>query len=181
MKKLAVTLVIGCLPMMVSAHHAVAPHYDTGMDLLIEDAVISEFRMVNPHSFLYFDAPGDDNEMSSWRCELRPAAVLRRNGWTDESFVAGQIVTVRGHPARREDNVCLLQAVVLSDGTEIGPRSNLGGAGSGQDSAQGIENKSRDRSVSLANGQPDISGDWVSLSFVRGGTGGCEPGTEQWV
>ena len=172
-EKLAVTLVIGCLPMMVSAHHAVAPHYDTGLDLLIEDAVISEFRMVNPQSFLYFDAPGDDNEMSSWRCELRPAAVLRRNGWTDESFVAGQIVTVRGHPAIREDNVCLLQAVVLSDGTEIGPRSNLGGAGSGQDSAQGIENESRDRSFSLANGQPDISGDWVSLSFVRGGLGGA--------
>ena len=155
------------------AHHAVAPHFDTGRDLFIENAVITELRIVNPHSYLYFDAPGNDNEMANWRCELRPAVVLRRRGWTDESFIAGQVVTIRGHPARREDNVCVLEAVVLADGTEIGPNSDLSRRTSGRGLGEGIANDSKDRSVPLDNGQPDISGDWVSLSFVRGGLGGA--------
>jgi len=64
----------------VQAHHASAPHYDRNNSVFIQDAVITEFKMVNPHSFVYFDAMGEDNKMANWRCELRPAVVLKRNG-----------------------------------------------------------------------------------------------------
>ena len=46
--------------------------------------------------------------------------VLRRVGWTDETFVPGQVVTIKGNPARREDNVCSVDTITLADGTEIG-------------------------------------------------------------
>jgi hypothetical protein len=156
----------------VSAHHAAAPHYDHSRDVLIENAMISEFKMVNPHSFIYFDAPGAGNEIANWRCELRPAAVLLRMGWTQETLAVGQSVTVTGNPAWREDNVCLLQAVVFPDGTEIGPRTDLSSTASSGPRVQAIENDSENRLLTLANGQPNISGDWASLSFTRGGLGG---------
>jgi hypothetical protein len=157
---------------IVSAHHASGPHYFMDQSVTIEDAVISELKMVNPHSYIYFEALGDDDEMSGWRCSLRPATALLKQGWTDESFVEGQVVTIEGHPARREDNVCLITAITLSDGTEIGPNDSWPGADAVPGRSQVVVSDTRDRSEPLANGQPDISGDWVSLSFVRGGLGG---------
>ena len=168
-KCLALLLLV---PLHLSAHHASAPHYDHSKDVLIENAVITEFKMVNPHSFIYFDAPGNDNEVSNWRCELRPAAVLQRMGWTQETLAVGQSVTVTGNPAWREADVCLLQAIVFPDGTEIGPRTDLSETGSNGGRVQVVENDRGNRPLLLANGQPNISGDWVSLSFTRGGLGG---------
>lgn len=157
---------------VASAHHAAAPHYDLNKHLVIEGAVISELKMVNPHSFLYFDVPGENGEMTNWRCGLRPAVALIRQGWTKETFVEGQVVTIKGNPARREENVCLIEAIVLSNGREIGPTTSLTGEESTRDFARTIESDLRDRSAPVANGQPDISGDWVSVSFGRGGLGG---------
>ena len=83
----------------VFAHHSSSPHYDADQEVLLEGAVITELKLVNPHGYLYFDAPGANGEMSNWRCELRAATVLRRVGWTDETFVPGQVVTIKGNPA----------------------------------------------------------------------------------
>lgn len=159
-------------PVASLAHHASAPHFHVDQDIVIENAVISELKMVNPHSYLYFNVAGEENEMVTWRCGLRPASALLRQGWTNETFVKGQIVTIKGKPAKREDNVCLIETIVLADGKEIGPTSTLNGGSAGRDLMQDVESDPRDRSAPVANGQPDISGDWVSQSFVRGGLGG---------
>lgn len=165
-------LLVICSINSVFAHHASAPHYDGNTEVLIKDAVITEFKMVNPHSFIYFDAPGMDGEIANWRCESRPASVLRRLGWTEETFYPGQKVSVEGSPAWREDNVCLMSGIVLADGTKIGPRTNFTNESNNQTAALASDNESKGRSLAITNGQPNISGDWVSLSFERNGLGG---------
>jgi len=159
-------LVLTCLmaSSALQAHHASAPHFFRDQVIVIEGAVITELKLVNPHSYIYFHALGDDNQMANWRCGLRPAVALRRQGWSVETFPPGLEVTIEGHPAKREDNVCLITAIVLADGTKIGPLDNLNGGVATRSLAPAIGIDSMDRSVPLANGQPNISGDWVSVT-----------------
>ena len=58
---------------------------------------------------------------------LRTAArvTLARQGWTQETFRPGQNVTIKGSPARREENVCYLTSFIGEDGREVGRMSTI--------------------------------------------------------
>ncbi len=159
-----------------SAHHSSAPHFDKSIDLVIENAAIVEWKFVNPHSYLYFDVTNDEGELIHWRCESTAATMLRRNGWTAETLAPGQKVTIKGEPARREENVCSLTSITLDDGTVIGRTDNVAGV-IGADIAGSIAGGAApvNRPVKLSNGQPNISGTWLTLSFGPGSKGGEPP------
>ena len=90
---------------VVQAHHAAAPHFD--QDQIIEvEGVFTKLKLANPHTYIYFDVT-DNGETQNWRCELMSASLLKRLGWTKETFQPGQQFTMKGNPARREDNVCV--------------------------------------------------------------------------
>ena len=162
----------------VKAHHSSAPHFDSGKEVVIENAIITELKLVNPHAYIYFEGVGTEGKNTGWRCELRAATILRRMGWTDESFTPGQVVTIKGSAARREDNVCALTSVTLADGTEVNRSTNLSGVDTQPDEVLGMAEASGDRPAQLENGQPNISGYWLTLSFgrARGGAMGAGMG-----
>lgn len=163
----------------LSAHHSAAPHFDMSQELIIENASIVEWKFVNPHSYLYFDVTSEEGEVVNWRCESSAATMLRRNGWTDETLAPGLIVTIKGEPARREDNVCSLKSITLSDGTVIGRSDNVNGTVmiASSDFVR-VDQGDIERPARLSNGQPNISGTWLTLSFGPGSKGG-EPAPPQ--
>ncbi len=148
-----------------SAHHSAAPHFDMSQKLVL-DGVVTDFRFVNPHGYFYFDVTSESGEVSNWRCELAGATGLKRRGWTVETLVPGQRITVNGAPARREDNLCFTTSFILEDGTEISRMTNL------PESTATAEAEDEDRPQYLDNGQPNLSGPWVS----QGRGGGMGPG-----
>ena len=160
-------LVFAALPSQ--AHHSSAPHFDRDTEIVLE-AVVTEFRFVNPHSYVYFDVVNDAGETVAWRCELSAANLARRNGWTPETLSPGDRITINGAPARREENVCFLNSFTTEQGLEIRRSADLVELGiGGADEFVVFAALAEDRPRNLANGDPNISGDWVRFRPMTGG------------
>lgn len=147
------------------AHHGSAPHFDPD-DQVRLDGIVTEFRFVNPHAFVYFDAIDANGESVPWRCELSGATLLGRQGWTPESLVPGQRIEIVGNRARREENACGMRSITAGDGRAIGNEDT------GQADVRPVADpaSAAARPRYLENGQPNISGTWVSRQ--GGGAGG---------
>ena len=100
------------------AHHGVAPHYDDGKQVTI-DGTVSEFRFINPHSFVYLRVVGADGKEAIWHCEMASRSVLARNGLTQESFAAGRHVRITGSQARQNPTGCALREAYFDDGSVL--------------------------------------------------------------
>ncbi|MCZ0953281.1 MAG: DUF6152 family protein, partial [Rhodospirillaceae bacterium] len=94
------------------AHHAIVGNFDLRQDVFLADAVLTEFKFVNPHVYVYLDVTDDEGQVTNWRCEMAAASRLGRRGWTAESLVPGQIMSIDGSPAWREENVCHVGTIV---------------------------------------------------------------------
>lgn len=142
------------------AHHSSAPHFDKSIHISL-DAVVTRWAFVNPHAYLYFDVTEDSGETNNWRCEFSSATNIGRNGFTKETFVSGQHLTILGSPARREDHVCWLESLIFADGTKIDRDTDLpADKVVGEPTVLVLADASQ-RPEYLANGQPNISGYWV--------------------
>jgi len=159
--------------MAVSAHHA-STAFDMSSEVVL-DGIVTEFRLVNPHAYVYFDVRADGGDLQHWRCEMSSATSMKRLGWTVESLVPSEEVTITGALGRNEDNVCYLKDITFDDGTRIG-RSDAfeRGAGAQLAAASPAPAEAPAAVPRLANGQPNLSGSWVSQRGPggRGGPGG---------
>lgn len=106
------------LPGTALAHHSNAPHFDSTKPVSIE-GVITDFKFVNPHAWVYLDVTNDGGLVENWNCELGAASNYRRLGWNEETFAVGARIAIEGHAARRDPVGCSFQSGVLSDGTTI--------------------------------------------------------------
>ena len=129
--------------------------------IVLENAVLTDFRFVNPHVYIYVDVPGGDGSTEPWRCEMSAANHLRKRGWTADSLQTGQIMTVDGSPARRETNVCHVGLITLPDGSTMSGslgRPSVELVQSTLVSAEEADTRPR----ILPNGQPNLGGPWVA-------------------
>jgi hypothetical protein len=144
---------------------AIAPwamaHHGFGTFLMNEDVeitgTVTGLDFVNPHSWLYLDVARPDGEVIKMRCEMRSATTLRRSGWSPDLFEVGNVITITGSPDRDDPYSCYVGTVVFDDGSSLdryGQISAPGDIGQGQ------------RPETLANGQPNISGDWAQEQRV---------------
>ena len=82
------------------AHHSVAGQFDNAKRTKIT-GTISKIEWINPHSYIYLDVKGDKGEITTWRLESLPTAMLRKAGLTSEMLIAGgAIVTADALMAR---------------------------------------------------------------------------------
>lgn len=140
---------------VAAAHHGIA-NFDLNKDLSLSGTV-AELAFVNPHSWLYVNVAGANGEKTVWKCEMRAATVLRRSGWSEAMFTPGTQVTVTGSPDRHDPNTCYLGTITFADGTTM----NRYGQREKTDAVVAA-----DRPERLANGDPNISGDWAAEQRV---------------
>ncbi|RPI59647.1 MAG: hypothetical protein EHM50_08795 [Lysobacterales bacterium] len=114
--RLSALLILLALP--ARAHHGVAPHYDDDTQVTI-DGTVSEFRFINPHSFVYLRTVGADGTEAIWHCEMASRSVLARNGLTQETFAEGKHVTIRGSQARHNPTGCAMREAHFDDGSVL--------------------------------------------------------------
>ena len=80
------------------AHHSAALFYD--LQGIIEiTGKVSEFRFANPHAVVKLDVVGDDGEIQHWTAETTSPSILRRRGWSQDSFETGEILKIQGLPS----------------------------------------------------------------------------------
>lgn len=162
-------------PKLALAHHGGA-EYDLGKTVVFKGK-LTKVDFINPHSWLYFDVAGDDGKVSHHRCEMRSVHVLRRSGWTKETFPVGQQVTIEASPNRTDPASCYLQTIVFSDGTRMDRYGQyIKAPQGGVTEVRGpIPVAKKDRPARRPTGEPNISGDWAPIQQVMvnpKGTGG---------
>ena len=136
-----------------AAHHGITAQFDTSTTFEIA-GVVTDLEFVNPHAYVYFDVTADSGEVVPWRCELRAATVLRRSGWSEDMFSPGTNIAVVGSPDRRDPQTCYLVTVTFANGVTVERYGQL----APEDLADGGPG---DRPARLANGHPNIGGDWA--------------------
>jgi hypothetical protein len=138
-----------------NAHHGIA-NFDLNTDIEL-NGVITDVEFLNPHSWVYLDVEDASGETVAWRCEMRGATVLTRSGWSEDMFVAGSQISIAGSPDRRDPTTCYLSTAVFADGSSVDRYGQL------QPPQPGAGDN---RPARLANGDPNISGDWAAEQQV---------------
>ena len=111
----------GVLAMSVpaGAHHGTGT-YDSSKSVTLS-GVVTEFAFVNPHVALYFDVKDANGRVVNWAIEMNSPGVLRRAGWTKETFKAGDQITITVRPAKAGTPVGLINRSqpVLVNGKQV--------------------------------------------------------------
>ncbi len=136
-----------------SAHHGITGQFDTTQTVELT-GVVTDMRFVNPHSYVYFDVETDAGDVLPWRCEMRAATALRRSGWTPELFTPGTEIAIVGSPDRRDAQTCYLITVTFDNGTTL------------ERYEQRREIDDVERAPRLANGRPNLGGDWAAPQLL---------------
>jgi len=98
----------------VAAHHSRAM-YDRESIVTIE-GVVTKYEWTNPHVYLYVEAQTDSGDAVLWALESNVTTIMRRRGWSGDTFVPGDRVTVRGNPVRDSTRKMALVASVEKAG-----------------------------------------------------------------
>ena len=145
------------------AHHGITGQFDTSTTFEVS-GVVTSLDFVNPHSYVNFDVTESDGTVTPWRCEMRAATVLRRSGWSEDMFKPGTEISIHGSPDRRDSQTCYMITVTFADGTTVERYSQLS-----EDTMPAPGDDARP--AYLANGQPNISGDWAATQRLQTGLG----------
>ena len=145
---------LGSLAAPALAHHSfgmfdmrVAKHWS---------GTLTEMHFINPHSYMEIDAVDETGKKSHIKCEMRAASLLRRSGWSPDMFKVGSHIEVDGHPHRTDPNACYTENFKLGNA----PAMNR------NDQFQTKALDTSKRPLRLADGQPNISGDWAVEQLV---------------
>jgi hypothetical protein len=113
-------LVIGlfALTIPLSAHHGTRASYDLDQRITLK-GVVTEWRLVNPHSQLYFDVTDEKGEVVHWSGEMSSVFQLSKAGWNRNSIKPGDQVTVTLSPSRVGAPAGVMYLVILPDGRRI--------------------------------------------------------------
>jgi hypothetical protein len=88
---LPIVSVLGVLSLVIgnaAAHHSVAGQFDQAQRRTIT-GVVSKVDWINPHVYIHLDVADDQGEVTTWRLESLPTAMLRKAGLTSDMLKGG--------------------------------------------------------------------------------------------
>lgn len=111
----------------ILAHHSFAAEYDADQPIKLTGKV-ARIDLVNPHAWLYIEAPGSDGDIVVWNIEMSSPNSLIRRGITKESVAVGTEVTVEGYRAKDGSNTVNSRTITLGNGEALFSGSSGTGA-----------------------------------------------------
>ena len=99
-----------------SAHHSHGNYLTTEYTHL--QGTVREIHWINPHTWIYLEVPGENDETTLWVLEGASPAELLRDGWARDDVEAGDTISVRCHQLRDRSNGCLLGFLTPEGGVE---------------------------------------------------------------
>src|ERR1019366_4250481 len=89
-----IILAMGLLVICGSAHaHHGNSAYDETRTITITGTA-TEFDFVNPHTQIYLDVKDEKGQVVHWSVECNSPGIMRRSGWTRNSVMPGDQITV---------------------------------------------------------------------------------------
>ncbi|MEE3198243.1 MAG: DUF6152 family protein [Pseudomonadota bacterium] len=106
----------------VLAHHSEAG-FDTDKVVAFVGTVV-EYSWRNPHVYIDVEKIDSLNGRTVWEIETGATPIMRRSGWSPESLVAGDVVSIRAHPERdTRRNYALLISLEKENGDTLSQTS----------------------------------------------------------
>jgi hypothetical protein len=111
---------IGSVPVL--AHHGAA-QFDVGKKVTVKGTV-TEWFWANPHCFLQLDAKDATGQVVHYVVELQSGPNILPEGFSKQTFKAGDEVTVTLEPVKNGKPMGRLLQVVLANGAILPQREN---------------------------------------------------------
>jgi hypothetical protein len=161
-------------------------HHGAGTFVLSETVEfkgkLTAIELINPHSWLYFEAADKNGKVGKYRCEMRSLHVLRRSGWSKDLFPIGQKIQLTASPDRADPNSCYLQTILFENGSRMDRYGQyIKGPKGAVTEIRGplVTPATAKRELRRPTGEPNIAGDWAQEQRVmadpRGVGGGLVP------
>ena len=115
------TGLILALALPVYAHHSAAALFDDSKNVEVKGTV-KLWRFSNPHPLLVLEVTDPKGQKVEWDISFgNPSSnMLRKRGWSGETFKFGELVVAKGHPARDPAVGAMDSAVVTrADGKPV--------------------------------------------------------------
>jgi hypothetical protein len=120
LRNLSAILIVGlsiAISGPVVAHHGNAAYEEKTLTL---KGTVTEWKWLNPHSFLKFDVTTEKGEVEHWIAEWNAPSTLINFGITAKSFKPGDQVTVNLRSVSKAGTpVGRVQSVITPDGREL--------------------------------------------------------------
>ncbi len=100
------------------AHHAFAAEFDSTKPLTLKGTV-TQWELINPHSWIHLDVKGDDGKVISWAVETAPPNNLYRLGFTKESLPPGTEIVIEAFQAKDGSNKASGKDIRFPDGRKL--------------------------------------------------------------
>jgi hypothetical protein len=177
---IAFLAVFGASVLAASAHHGFGT-FEVNKTVSFPNARLTRIELINPHSWLYFEATDDKGKVTKYRCEMRSAHVLRRSGWTADLFPSNSRVNITASPDRADPNSCYLQTIEFENGSRMDRYGQYVKAPDGKvkEVVGAIRTGDKNRPARRPTGEPNLGGDWapeqVVMADPRGTGGGLIP------
>ena len=99
------------------AHHSFAEFNEK--ETITVKGVVTQWRLVNPHAMMTFDATDANGETVHWSVQFDGRTHIGRAGWTDDTIKPGETITVTGNPAKSGSPYMFFMSAIKGDGTEL--------------------------------------------------------------
>ena len=112
--------VLTALVALLAATPALPHHSNVAFEvtkIITLTGVVTEFRWVNPHTWIGLSVDDGKGAKTVWAIEGRAPGVLARAGWSRSSMKVGDTVTIDFSPAKDSSKTGLVARVTKADGT----------------------------------------------------------------
>jgi Family of unknown function (DUF6152) len=112
-------LVVGLLATGSSlfAHHGDAAYSPKALEL--KDAVVTEYKWMNPHSLIKIRHTDEKGESKEWTMEMGSTPSMTQLGFTKSTMKPGDVITVQLYPAKNSTLVGRMHRITFSDGSQL--------------------------------------------------------------
>ena len=100
------------------AHHSDVA-YDQSKRTTLKEAKVISYAWRNPHGIMVLDVKDETGAVVRWTLETGSPSALMTDGWTKNSVVAGDVITVDANPARNGTKFGRMLRVTKADGTVL--------------------------------------------------------------
>jgi hypothetical protein len=109
----ASAVIVGLLisPVAIVAHHSTAD-YETKLTTV--SGTVTDYKLVNPHTQIFFDVKDDNGKVEKWVAETNSAVALYRTGWSKTTLKLGDKITATGNRAMNGATLMHLRTILLN-------------------------------------------------------------------